>query len=79
MQMVSLKLDPDGKNIFSSTLIPASNQTSVNVMETESKLQEMTMRVKELESELKELKELKSYQVTSYTCMYSFKSGKLNV
>ena len=58
MQMVSLKLDPDGKNVFSSTLTPASNQTSVNVTETESKLQEMTMRVKELESELK------GYQVT---------------
>ena len=60
MQMVSLKLDPDGKNVFSSTLTQSSNQTSINVTETESKLQEMTMRVKELESELKELK---SYQV----------------
>ena len=51
--MISLKLDPDGKKIFSLTQ-PTSNLTSqsVNMFETSDKLKEMTNRVKKLESEL---------------------------
>ena len=54
--MISLRLDPQGVNIFSggqrNTTTASINQSSIDILETGHKMQELSSRVKELESEL---------------------------
>ena len=58
LQMVNLRKDPEGNNIFTTT-----NPSIPSIMGTESnqKLLDLTQRVKELESELER------YQVCTHT------------
>jgi hypothetical protein len=61
--MISLRLDPQGVNIFSgshrNTTTASVNQSSIDILEAGHKMHELSSRVKELESELEK------YQVST--------------
>ncbi|CAI8027307.1 Gamma-aminobutyric acid type B receptor subunit 2 [Geodia barretti] len=72
-KMISLRLDPQGVNIFSggqrNTTTASINQSSIDILETGHKMQELSSRVKELESELEKHQNGSSSTVTPlYTC-----------
>ena len=62
--MISLRLDPEGVNIFSqghhNTTTASVNQSSIDFESSQAKLKELTNKVTELETELEK------YQVCIY-------------
>ena len=64
--MITLKSDPHGQNIFASgqpNTGMSMNQSSIDMVESNKQLQEMTIKVKELEAELERC------QVRGYYCV----------
>ena len=51
LQMIQLKLDPEGDNIFSQTQFPSITNTGLGSVDTQ-KINELSKQVKELKEEL---------------------------